>query len=95
VKGVNGACIEVQRQRAVKQTGKKKKGSGRTRCGSDSNLKVTAHDRKPNLVKEAQGHFMAAIKLWKKGAAATLIASHDSQRRSTSSRSITETGSRR
>lgn len=80
LKGVNGACIEIKRQRAVKQSRKKKSfGTGITQCGPESKIKVTISDRKPGLVKEAQGHFNTAIKLWRKGAAVNEVPGKDEQ----------------
>lgn len=80
VKGVNGACIEVKRARAVKQAkkGKKKiKGTGITQCGPESKIKVTISDRKGNYVKEAQSHFNTVIKLWAKGDAVNKVPGKD------------------
>ncbi len=69
VKGVNGACIEIKREKAIKMTRKeiKKRGTSQKQCGETSKNKVVLHDRKANLVREAQGHFQAAIKLWDNG----------------------------
>jgi hypothetical protein len=67
VRGPLGACVEVTRARANKA--KKKKSTRRTQCGADSKIKLSISDRKPKLVKEARGHFEAAVKLWKGGKA--------------------------
>ncbi len=81
---MNGACIELIRQRAAgkarveasakkKQKGKKvakKAGADLpTQCGPETKSKVIVHDRKPALAKEAMGHFAQALALWKAGAA--------------------------
>jgi hypothetical protein len=79
VKGVGGACISVQRQRAVQLKGRKgrKRNELPTQCGPESKIKLTVVARKPGLVKDAQQHFKAAIRLWGDGSAVGKIKGKD------------------
>jgi tetratricopeptide (TPR) repeat protein len=90
--GVNGACIEIKRERAggaarvaEKQAkankgkkGKKKKGANLpAQCGPETKSKIVVHDRGPAKLKEAMGHFAEAMKLYKGGAAAKSVPGKD------------------
>lgn len=78
VKGVNGACIEIKRERALKtRGGKKKRSVTQTQCGPESKSKIIVHNRRPALVKEAMQNFNTAIKLWKNGAAKNEVPGDD------------------
>jgi len=82
VKGVDGACISVKRSRASrvqkKKKGKRKRGVELpTQCGPESKIKLTVMDRKRGLVKEAQGHFREALKLYKGGKAVAKVPGKD------------------
>ena len=84
VPGINGACIDIKRERASSATliaakaaaaskNKKLKNKGPLKlgqCGPETKSKITVHDRKPALVKEAMLHFKKALDLYKGGAAA-------------------------
>jgi TolA-binding protein len=78
-RGPTGSCIRVTRGRAnkAKKKSKKVKGTGITQCGPEDKIKITNLDRKPALVKEAQGHFTTALKLWNGGKAAASIPGKD------------------
>jgi len=79
--GVNGACIEIKRERATAATalaakaaaaqkGKKVKQKGPIKlgqCGPATKSKITVYDRRPAVVKEAMTHFDKALQLWKNG----------------------------
>ncbi len=78
VKGVNGACLELTRARAVRSTATKKKGGvARTQCGAADKLKTLPFERKASLAADARKHFSAAIALWKKGDASSEIVTKD------------------
>ena len=91
----NGACLEVKRIRASAATalqaktaaaakGKKMKNKGPLKlgqCGPETKSKITVHDRKPALVKEAMAHFQKALDLYKGGAAASSVPKNDEQER--------------
>jgi tetratricopeptide (TPR) repeat protein len=95
VPGVNGACIELTRARAAGAArvkaqaakaakGKKHKKKGADlppQCGPETKSKIVVHDRKPALVKEAMGHFTAALTLFKGGAASKSVPGKDEQER--------------
>jgi len=97
VTGVNGACIELQRVRAAgaarvaaaaqkaakKDKGKKKKKGANLppQCGPETKSKIIVHERKPALVKEAMGHFVEALKLWKGGTATKSVPGKDETER--------------
>ncbi len=68
VKGVNGSCVEIKRERALRDSSKKgrKVSKAQTQCGDVSKNKLTVHARKPALAKEAERHFKRALDLWKK-----------------------------
>jgi len=71
VKGINDACVEVKRERAIK-TGRgkgKRKRQSRAQCGAATHNKIIVHDRKAAPRKEAQGHFATALKLFADGKA--------------------------
>ncbi len=89
--GVNGACIELIRQRAggkarveSKAQGKKgkkvakKKGSDLPKtCGPETKSKVIVHERTPARAKEAMTHYAEVVKLWKAGAATQHVPGKD------------------
>jgi tetratricopeptide (TPR) repeat protein len=71
-KGVDGACVRVERERALRSTkskGKRKKGVALPeRCGEASKIKLTVIKREPRDVATAQKHFRTAISEFGKGA---------------------------
>ena len=82
--GINGACIEMKRERAGgaarvaekqakaqkgKKKGKVKHANLPPQCGPETKSKIIVHDRKPGPLKEAMTHFAEALKLFKGGAA--------------------------
>jgi tetratricopeptide (TPR) repeat protein len=69
VKTVNGSCVRVTRERALRsaQKGKKgrKKGSDQPKqCGPEAKIKLTVVDRDPKLVRQAMAAFGSAIKVY-------------------------------
>ena len=62
VKAVDGACIEVTRERAVGTRAARMRAATRTRCGDDTKLKVTPIARDPRRVKAAMAAFAEAVK---------------------------------
>jgi tetratricopeptide (TPR) repeat protein len=93
VPGVNGACIDIKREHASSATQlaakaaaakqkQKLKNKGPLKlgqCGPETKSKITVHDRKPALVKEAMLHFKKASDLYKGGAAANQVPKADDQ----------------
>ncbi len=90
--GVNGACIEIKRERAGgaarvaekqakaqkgKKKGKRKGANLPAQCGPETKSKIIVHDRKPGPLKEAMTHFAEAMKLYKGGAAAKSVPGKD------------------
>ncbi len=89
--GVNGACIEIKRERATAATAliakaaaankiKKVKSKGPLKlgqCGPATKSKITIFDRKPALVKEAMTHFDKVLALWKNGDAIKAVPKTD------------------
>jgi tetratricopeptide (TPR) repeat protein len=85
VPGVNGACIDIKRERASSATlvaakaaakNKKLKAKGPLKlgqCGPETKSKITVHERKLASVKEAMAHYKKALDLFKGGAAASAI----------------------
>ncbi len=71
VKGINGACIKVQRERSIVSRRKKKRrrSSLPTQCGPESKIKLTVVARDPRKVRAAQKEFKQAIKLFGRGKA--------------------------
>lgn len=67
-KTVNGSCVKISRERAIRQTGKKKrrkKGNDQpTQCGPEAKIKLTVVARDEKLVKEAMKAFQSAIKAY-------------------------------
>jgi len=93
VDGVNGACIEVKRvdvsgrakafdklRRDAKKKGKKVALPKSTQCGPPTSTKVTVHERKASLAKEALKHFELAIKLFDKGESLEKIPAEGSEK---------------
>ena len=94
--GINGACIELKRERAggaarvaekqaKAQKGKKKgKNKGANlppQCGPETKSKIIVHDRKPGPLKEAMTHFAEALKLFRGGAADKSVPGKDEAER--------------
>ncbi|MCS6914798.1 MAG: tetratricopeptide repeat protein [Myxococcales bacterium] len=88
VPGVNGACIDIKRERASSATavaqraakGKKGRLKGPLKlgqCGPETKSKITVYERRPALVKEAMAHFNRALQLYKNGAAAAQVPKSD------------------
>jgi TolA-binding protein len=76
VKGVNGACIKVKRERSIATREKRDKKKKRrqqsslpTQCGPESKIKLTIVERDPRKVRAAQKEFQEAIKLFGNGKA--------------------------
>jgi hypothetical protein len=68
---VDGACIKVERERAVRQRGKRRRGTVLPdRCGEQSKIKLTVLPRDSKKAAQARGHFRQAISEYGKGAAA-------------------------
>lgn len=83
VPGVNGACIEIKRERASTATAVAAKAAAKNKnkpkakgplklgqCGPETKSKITVHERRPAQVKEAMAHFQKALALFKNGEAA-------------------------
>src|SRR5690606_17934828 len=67
-KGVDGACVKIQRERAIRRRGKRRRGTVLPeRCGEASKIKLTVLKRDPRLVSKAKGHFKKAISAYGKG----------------------------
>ncbi len=89
VPGVNGACIDIKRERAsgasivkakAAKANKKLKHKGPLKlgqCGPETKSKITVHDRRPAQVKEALTHFEKALTLYKGGNAALQVPKDD------------------
>ena len=77
VKGENGSCITITRERALKR--KFKRAAQQSTCGPESKNKLTVVERKPAMVKKAQEHFNAALRLWGNGDAAKKVSGRDDQ----------------
>lgn len=69
VRGVNGACIKVKRERSIVSRRKKRRSSLPTQCGPESKIKLTVVNRDPRKVRAAQKEFQQAIRLFGKGKA--------------------------
>lgn len=68
-KGVDGACIKVERERAVRRRGKRRRGTVLPdRCGEASKIKLTVIERDKKKAAQARGHFRQAISEYGKGA---------------------------
>lgn len=92
VAGVNGACVEITRVRATSATrvtekaskgkrGRKKGVALPAQCGPETKSKITVHERKAGLAKDAQGRFATAMRLYAGGAATKKIPGKDEQER--------------
>jgi tetratricopeptide (TPR) repeat protein len=94
--GINGACIEIKRERAGgaarvaekqakaqkgKKKGKLKHADLPPQCGPETKSKIIVHDRGPAKLKEAMGHFAEALKLFKGGAADKSVPGKDETER--------------
>lgn len=69
-KGVDGACVKVERERAVRSRRKGKRRRGTVlpdRCGEASKIKLTVLDRDKSLAGKAKGHFKQALSAYGKG----------------------------
>ncbi len=74
VKGVMGACVKVQRERATVNRRKKSRGSSLpSQCGPESKIKLTVVKRDDRKVREAQSEFQKAIRLFAGGKAVERI----------------------
>lgn len=70
VRGVDGACIKVKRERSLVRRGKKRKRSSLPKqCGPESKIKLKVVARDSRAVRAAQREFKQAIKLFGKGSA--------------------------
>lgn len=82
VKGVNGACIKVKRERSIVSRRDKKKRrqtSLPTQCGPESKIKLTIVERDPRKVRAAQKEFKAAIQLFGNGKAMQRVGGEGSE----------------
>lgn len=89
----DGACLEMKRvaatgrQKVLADLNKKlKKGAkihekSRTQCGPPTKSKIVLYDRNKQLAAKAQEHFVAVLKIWNKGAAASKITGKDVEAR--------------
>jgi TolA-binding protein len=69
-KGVDGACIKVERERAVRRRGKRRRGTVLPdRCGETSKIKLTVIERDRTKAAKARSHFKQAISEYGKGTA--------------------------
>ena len=69
-KGVDGACVKVERERAIRRRGKRRRGTVLPdRCGEASKIKLTVLDRDRSLAGKAKSHFKAAVSEFGKGKA--------------------------
>ena len=67
-KGVDGACVKVERERAIRRRGKRRRGTVLPdRCGETSKIKLTVLDRDKSKVGKARSHFRQAISEYGKG----------------------------
>jgi len=68
VKTVNGSCVKVVRERALRTTSRKKRrkrGNDQpTQCGPEAKIKLTVVERDDKLVREAMKAFQSAIKTY-------------------------------
>ncbi|MCG8423301.1 MAG: tetratricopeptide repeat protein [Proteobacteria bacterium] len=71
VRGVDGACIKVKRERSIVRRGKKRKRRRNLpkQCGPESKIKITAVARDGRKVRAAQREFKQALKLFSRGSA--------------------------
>lgn len=78
VRGVDDACIKVQRERSiVNRRRSKKRSSLPTQCGPQSKIKLTVVARDGRKVREAQREFNQAIKLFGNGSAVNKVPEGD------------------
>ncbi len=89
----DGACLEIKRvtatgrQKVLADLNKKlKKGKkvhekSRTQCGPPTKSKIVMFDRNKPQAAKAQEHFVAVLKIWNKGAAASKITGKDVETR--------------
>lgn len=76
VKSVNGSCVKVVRERALRQAGKgkkrRKKGSDQpTQCGPEAKIKLSVVPRDEKLVKEAMKAFKSVISIYERAGGKT------------------------
>lgn len=76
VKSVNGSCVRVTRERAIRDTSgkkkRKKKGNDQpTQCGPEAKIKLTVVPRDEKLVKEAMKAFKSAQGTYEKAGGKT------------------------
>ncbi|ACY15027.1 tetratricopeptide repeat protein [Haliangium ochraceum] len=81
VRGVNGACVRIKRERSIVSKGKRKKrdSSLPTQCGPESKINLTIVERDPRKVRSAQREFREAIKLFAGGKAVQRMPDGDSK----------------
>ena len=70
VRGVDGACVKIVREKALRRRKKRRRRGGVSvpkRCGEADRIVLTVIDRDKRRVKEAQSFLRRAIKEWEKG----------------------------
>jgi TolA-binding protein len=89
----DGACLEIKRVTATGRQkvladlnkklakGKKVHEKQRTQCGPPTKSKISLFDRSKAQASKAQEHFVAVLKIWNKGAAASKITGKDVEAR--------------
>ena len=89
----DGACLEIKRVTATGRQkvladlnkklakGKKVHEKQRTQCGPPTKSKISLFDRSKAQASKAQEHFLAVLKIWNKGAAASKITGKDVEAR--------------
>ncbi len=81
VKGVNGACIKVKRERSLVRRGKKRKRRSLPKqCGPESKIKLTVVARDGRKVRAAQREFKQVLKLFSKGSAVRKVPGEGAQK---------------
>jgi tetratricopeptide (TPR) repeat protein len=67
-KGADGACIKVERERAIRSRGKRRHGAALPdRCGEQSKIKITVLPRDKTRAGKAKAHFKQAISEYGRG----------------------------
>jgi tetratricopeptide (TPR) repeat protein len=89
----DGACLEIKRiaatgkQKVIYDLNKKRKKGAkiheakRTQCGPPTSSKIVMFDRNKQQAAKGQEHFIAVLKIWNKGAAASKITGKDVETR--------------
>ncbi|WP_428267477.1 tetratricopeptide repeat protein [Haliangium sp.] len=77
VKGDNGACVKVKRERSIvskRERKRRRKGSSLpTQCGPESKIRLTVVARDPRKARAARKEFQQAIKLFGRGKAVNRV----------------------